>query len=355
MKILFLAHDTREGQTTKHRVQFPSKELTDRGHECHIIYGSRVSVDGRTMPYISPSSILHLLKCRDYDCVVMSREASPLGLVCLYECRYLDIPIIFDMDDALHKLQKIIGTPLPNPATLHLDRILRESSHITVGSEALADYVQTINNECTVIPTPVNTSIFNPKVEPAREYSKPVVGWMGSGPVHVDNLEQLVEPLTKLAQDRDFIFRIISALDDRIHEIFSPLEDYITVDYGFEDWVSMDDIASEMQTFDVAALPLNLDDEFMVGKSAMKVVEHMAMKIPVVASNEVSYADAISHGQNGYLVDNSKEWYTYIDQLIESSELRSDIAASGFELACNKYAVTNYVDSLEEIIVSLSD
>jgi len=354
MKVLFLAHDTREGQATKHRIQFPSRELSSRGYECDIIYGTRISIGDRTMPYISPSSIRYIMKNKDYDCVIMSREASPLGLLILYECKYLDIPVIFDMDDALYKLRKIIGTPLPNPATLHLNRILKESSHVTVGSEALSDHVRSIHKECTVIPTPVNTSIFNTEVETAQKYDKPVVGWMGSGPDHINNLELLVQPLLRLAQEKDFVFRIISALDDQIREIFSPLEEYITVDYGFNDWVSMEDIASEMQTFDVAVLPLNLDNEFMIGKSSMKVVEHMAMKIPVVASNEVSYANTITHGHTGYLADGSDDWYEYINRLIESSELRSSIGENGFELACEEYTVSSYADSLEEIVERLS-
>ena len=354
MKILFIASDVKSGQATKHRVEFPAEILEDLGHDCTIIYGKRLSFFDRTLVSLSPKSIVHQLSNRNwYDVIILESEASPLGRGCQLIAALTDTPFIFDFSDALYTRENIMGTNIPNPAKMYFNLIIQESDYVTAGSKRLYDYAHAINENTSLLPTPVNTNIFDPQTSAPRTYEEPVIGWMGSGPDHVKNLRVLVEPLERLARDINFRFRIISALSDEIENMFSSLEQYIPVDYGFEDWVSMDQIANEMMTFDVAALPLNLSDEFMIGKNSTKVTEHLAMKISVVASNEVSYADTITHGKTGYLADSEDEWYRYLKKLLVNRNHSTDLAQNGYEMVRNQYTTRHYAVKLEEVCRSI--
>ena len=355
MKILFIAQGKRAAQSTEHRIIPVKSVLENKGHDCDVIFGKRWSFLDRPISHVSISSLPQIvLKDGLYDAIVLNRDASPLGLMCYSLSQYYSIPFIFDIDDALYKQKTISGTDIPNPTRIFLNRIISRADHVTTGSGNIHDYIETYNKNSTILPTPVNMNVFNPHVQPPREYDNIVIGWMGNGPVHEENLELLVKPLIRLGKEYDVIFRIISALDsDRIKSSFRSVEEYIDIDYGFNKWVSLKRIAAEVQTFDIAALPLNSKVEFMSGKNSTKIIEHLATKTPVVTTNFAAYGSILTHNETGLLTNSEEDWYNNLKYLIDNPEERERLAMNGYNTVKEQYTSKHYADELENILISV--
>ena len=354
MKILFLGQAPEGNQSTKHRVQFLANELESRGHDCSVCPGKSRELYGRILNHVSVRGVWRLSKGgAEFDAVVINRGASPLSKLAVIAARQKGVPTIFDIDDALWRNRHISGTRIPNPAAIHLDSIFSEVNAVAAGNKQTMDYVRRHDGTPFYAPTPVNRDIFHSDYEPPRDYDKIVLGWMGNGPVHVSNLSTLVAPLKRLGEEYDIRFRMISSLgDESIHQMFSNVETNVDIDYGFSSWEPMETIAAEMATFDIALLPLNSSDEFMEGKTAMKVFEHLAVGVPVVATDFGAYRNVLSDGETGMLVDGPDDWYTTVSTLIEDRRRRSNLAKRGEDFV-EEYTVKAFADRYEEVLVDL--
>ena len=72
---------------------------------------------------------------------------------------------------------------------------------------------------------------------------------------------------------------------------------------------------------DIGLYPLP-NDEWVKGKSGLKALQYMAMGLPVVASNLGCNERVIENNVSGLLVNDMKDWYKSISNLIENNELR---------------------------------
>ena len=355
MKILFAGFRA-EHQTTQHRIIPVAQELRERGHECDVTFGTRRDMFGHTQQNVSLSSVSKLLVTRDYDSVVISRDAGPIARTLLALARALDVSVIYDIDDPVFQNTTIGDSGVPNPVYYFVDPMISESDAVVTSNEYIHDYVIERNERATMLPTPVDTGVFKASRDPPRAYDETVIGWMGTGPAHEDNLPLLVDPLSEIGRSFAVRLRIVSALDSAsIRQAFSPLHAVMPVDYGFDEWVPIERIADEMATFDLAVLPLDAEDEFMKGKSVMKVAEHQAMEIPVVASNFGAFGRAIRDGETGLLCDDVDEWTTAIRYLLEHPDERAEMAVRGRERVEAQYSVDTFVDGFEDVVRTLTD
>ena len=353
MNILFIVAQSSEGhsQTLEHRFIPVADELRDRGHDCRIFEGRRRTILNREFTHIGFDVFLHLFSdLSEYDVVILNASASPLVLCCLHLCNLKGVPFIYDIDDALHEQQQIVGTPFSNPMTMCLRKILSNATYVTVGSEYLANFISEYTDHFSVLRTPVNTNIYNPtRYCYGYDHDGIVIGWMGSGPVHHENLRILREPLEELSTEYNIQFRIISSLGEaEIHDTFSNISG-LTVDFGFDDWVSQKKVANEMQSFDIAALPLDDSVEFMKNKSIIKVLEHMSMNLPVVASDSPPYNGVIKDGKNGLLASSAEEWKNKLEILILDEQMRYDMAEESRRTK-EAYTIKAYTSRLESIL-----
>lgn len=349
MNILFLSQGDKNDTSTEHRVLWAAEGLEKRGHSCSVYLGFTYSINNRKLRMISPKAITKIL-LDSFDVVIMNRDASPIARIVQIICKNKNIPLLYDFDDAIQTTRNIEGTLIPNPTRYHLDAILTNADYITTGASPLATFAKQYNPNVSCNRTPVNCSIFNTNYSSPREYDKPVIGWMGSGPNHIRNLKILADPLEELANEHDFIFRLVSALSEDVKEIFSPLEDKIEIEYGFNGWRPITDIATEMQTFDISVCPLSSDDEYMQGKSSMKVLENMATKTPVIASDFGAYSRIIDHGDTGLLANSTEDWINCLQILLENQTYRQELASAGYRLVRDKHTVNEYIDELENIL-----
>ncbi len=168
------------------------------------------------------------------------------------------------------------------------------------------------------------------------ENTKHVVGWAGSG-VHFGDL-RLIEGLP--AKHPDISFRFFGDIPHGVTNYSirpgrqwvekQAIGDNIT----FTPMMKLETYLNEIKTtpINVGLAPL-VDCPFNHSKSALKYFEYSAMGITTIAQNMSPYSDIITHGENGYLVD---DW--------ENVDLRpADLGQAAYE-----YVAANHSWQSEE-------
>lgn len=92
---------------------------------------------------------------------------------------------------------------------------------------------------------------------------------------------------------------------------------------------------------DIILAPLEIGDEFSEGKSELKFFEAGLLEVPIVAVRNLTFSDAITDGENGFLADYKEEWVAKLSNLIEDHELRKKIGKKAREKALADYSTRN--------------
>ena len=89
--------------------------------------------------------------------------------------------------------------------------------------------------------------------------------------------------------------------------------------------VPVQELPFELVRFDINLAPLETDNVFCEAKSPLKYFEAALVDVPTVASPTRPYAEAMQHGQTGFLAGNTGEWYDALKRLVQDPELRQRI------------------------------
>ena len=93
----------------------------------------------------------------------------------------------------------------------------------------------------------------------------------------------------------------------------------------------------DLQPCDVGLVPVT-DLPWNRWKSFFKILQCMAVGLPVVAQNMGSNAEVIEDGVNGYVVDSQEEWYDRLALLVDDAGLRRRMGAAARATAVRTYA-----------------
>jgi hypothetical protein len=105
--------------------------------------------------------------------------------------------------------------------------------------------------------------------------------------------------------------------------------------------VNIYDWPVEVSKLGVGIAPLE-DSAFNAAKSWLKPLEMSALGIPWVASPRVEYGRLNAMGA-GIMVENSRRWYRELSRLLDSPELRAEVAGRGREVA-DRLRLVSHVD-----------
>jgi len=109
--------------------------------------------------------------------------------------------------------------------------------------------------------------------------------------------------------------------------------------------------ARDIASCDVAVFP-SRDDELHYAKSSNRVVQAMALGLPVIAHPLPSYQEVVRDGWNGFLCRSDQEWLKALEQL-EDPKLRMILAANAYEYALSKYSINVIGRQWENLFRSL--
>lgn len=104
--------------------------------------------------------------------------------------------------------------------------------------------------------------------------------------------------------------------------------------FPLSDWRGWFEVASRM---DIAIAPLEMNNVFCRAKSEIKFVEAAAVGAAVVASNIDPFIDSITHGCDGLLAANQKEWTEALAALIQNVPQRRMLAEAARRTVLEHY------------------
>ena len=254
----------------------------------------------------------YLYAClRPFDLIFIEREIFDIPAYDM-ELLFLNRPAkcVLDIDDAIF---------LRYPEKF---QVLAEKVDLLIaGNQNLCEVAHKYNDRVRLLPTSVITGKYPLKDFSQPPTTKPVIGWTGLD-TNIPNLKLVVPALNRLAEKYEFTLCIISATPEPIaelelegvevrHLVWSPETEY-----------------QDLSAFDIGIMPL-ADDEWSRYKCGLKLLQYMALGIPAVASPVGVNAEIIEQGENGFCADSTEAWFTSLEQLLTSPELRKQIGLSG--------------------------
>jgi glycosyltransferase involved in cell wall biosynthesis len=298
-------------------------------HEIIYVKGSTLAkAVGTARCYLKQTkSVLSKPEC---DVVLIYREASLIGPAILERlAKTWNVPIVYDIDDP-------IFLPYNSPVNGSLSKLkfsrkthslFKFSNHVISINDIIGNYAKKFNQNVTVVPNFVDTSVYKPsqRQEIVGDTKNVRIGWTGSVST-IQNLEIIQKPLQILQEKFGTKIRLIANGKTEIKGV--ELEQ--------KTWSAEMEVPF-LQECDIGIVPL-LDLEWNPWKFYLKTIQYMAVGLPVVAHKMGSNAEVIQDGVNGFVVETEAEWTEKLSLLIENPELRIKMGKEARKSAIEKYS-----------------
>jgi len=275
---------------------------------------------------------LRKVKNKEFDLVFVFREAM-IGRFLFFEkkVKASGTPMIFDFDDSIW-LQDVSDANkkfswLKNPQKT--SKIIKLCHLVITGNEYLRNYSLQYNQNTIIIPTTIDTSVYQPLKKNFEDISKPItIGWSGS-----------ITTIKHFRTALGFLYTLKQKYGDKLSISVIGDKNYTNDELGIfgKAWHSETEL-KDLCEFDIGIMPLP-DDEWAKGKCGLKGLQYMALEIPTVMSPVGVNTEIITDGVNGYLASTEEEWIEKLSLLIESEELRKKLGKASRQTVVDKYSV----------------
>ncbi|HEX6278070.1 MAG TPA: glycosyltransferase family 4 protein, partial [Polyangiaceae bacterium] len=273
-----------------------------------------------------------------YDAVYVQRDPFPTAILRLL--RRQNPRIVYEFEDAFEATNPFVEKRTLVHRTLIRYQLglfrgmVQTARHVIASNQCVADEALGENPNVTVLCEPIDYERYR-VLPPKTNRDELVIGWIGS-PSTTSFLHFAREPLQKLCEKYPkLVVRVIGAGD----HLELP---GVRVDK--RPWSAETEVA-ELATFDVGIMPLSTDP-FYRAHLGHKMIQYMAVGIPVVASHTTINATVVEQGKNGYLVKNDDEWVETLSKLLEDAELRKRLGAAGRKMVEERFALERQAEVL---------
>jgi glycosyltransferase involved in cell wall biosynthesis len=277
-----------------------------------------------------------------YDAVFVQRDPFPKLLFRLLQRQ--NPRIVYEFEDAfestnpfLHQRSLVHRTLLKYQLGLYKNMVAA-SRHIIASNALCAEEARPVNPNITVLCEPIDLTRYRslPEKSPSDQL---VIGWIGS-PSTTSFLHFAREPLKALCEKYpSLVLRVVGAGEHL---------DMPGVRVEKRKWTKETEV-SELRSFDIGIMPLN-SDPFYRAHLGHKMIQYMAVGIPVVASHTEINATVVEEGVNGYLVKDDAEWVQRLSQLLDDAQLRARLGESGRQLVEQRFALEKQAQLLFEVL-----
>jgi len=199
------------------------------------------------------------------------------------------------------------------------------------------------------IPTGIDLDQFNPAMNtpslPTENFSIGMIGVLRSWKGHNYFLEAVPEIMRKIPETVIYIAGdgpMRESIEQTIKKL--SLQDSVTL-LGHRE-----DIPSIMASLDVIVHPSYANEGV-----PQSLLQAMAMKKPVVASDAGAIKEIIHNGKTGFLIEprNPAQIAEKVIELYRNEELRNSFGKEGRYLVENQFSFQNMLDKIENIYIKL--
>ncbi len=281
-----------------------------------------------------------VLEARRYDLVVLQRRLlQPWDVAVL---RRSAKRLVFDFDDAVMYRSSKWQNPRSRSRMLKFKKTVQACDLIFAGNSFLKEEAERFISpqKVYVIPTVIDLDRYTPKNHD-DSHDGLTLGWIGSRS-SLPYLKAIMPALEDLSR-RHSIVRLKIVCDRFLDSRHIPV-----IKKRWEEATEVEDVKS----FDVGLMPLS-DDVWSKGKCALKIIQSLAVGVPVVCSPVGANREIVKNGSNGFWAKAQSEWIERLSILIENPSLRQDMGRRGRRIVAEKYSVQAIGDSIAQLMWNL--
>ncbi len=356
--VLFIAaHRHNRSPSQRYRFEQYFTFLNSKGYNCELSY--IIDENDDSVFYSKKNIVKKLLivfksvvkRLRDvknannYDIIFVQREAFMLGST-FFEKRFSrsKAKLVFDFDDSIW----LMDTSNANKkwewmkSTKKTEKIISYSNLVFAGNKYLYDYAKQFNKNVKVIPTTIDTDIYNRK-QPYTNNERICIGWSGS-----------LTTIKHFNEATSFLKKIKQKYGSKVYFKVMGDDTYENKELEIKGvaWSSATE-ADIISSFDIGIMPLP-NDQWVKGKCGLKGLSYMALGVPTIMSNIGVNPEIIKDGVNGFLANTDEEWIDKICLLIESFDLRKKLGENAINTVIESYSHEsqkyNYLNYFNELL-----
>lgn len=248
-------------------------------------------------------------------------------------------PMVFDFDDAIY-----LGPDGGRQALRQraFTQVARAATHLIAGNAHLAR-IAGREADTTVIPSVVDAEVYAPGA-PKPAHAPLIVGWMGTAsnfPSLRPVVPSLLEALARVPRAR---LRLVSNAELPEY-VGHPLVEQWR-------WNEAGEVRA-LRSFDVGLMPLD-DTEASRGKCGFKMIQYMAVGVPVLSSAVGANVDIFAGSGAGALVAPGDDWGAALTTLLEQRARFAELGAAGRAHAVKHFSIDAVVDDYARLFTRLA-
>jgi glycosyltransferase involved in cell wall biosynthesis len=266
---------------------------------------------------------------REYDAVLVNREATLIGPALVERWVARQRPLIYLLDDPLYIRYRSPSNGwlsyLKAPGKV---RTLCGLSRVVLANSAShAAFARRHTGNVWEIPSVVDADLYTGWTRrDGQDDGRVCVGWTGS-PSTTGNLRVIEQPLRALGARPDVRLLFIGASEFGLPD----------VPHTAAPWRPETEVA-DLRRLQIGLLPVQ-PTPWASHKFYLKLVQYMALGIPPVATPLGSNPAVIEDGVTGFLATGDSDWVRAVERLIGDPELRERCGRAAAETAHRRYTL----------------
>lgn len=325
MKVLFLVPRL-DKASTRYRVLQYLPYLDQGGIDYEIVALSRQSRNRLSLAR----------RIRNSDTVFIQKKL--FSFLDLYWVRKLAKRMVFDFDDSVMYKSGPASRRQQQRQQRRFAVTAGKADLVIAGNRYLQQEALPFNREVRLLPTVLDMDRYIAREESGDKTREVVLGWIGSRGT-LRYLQDIGPALEELGRRWPGL---------KLKIVADDFFDLNNVQVIKKPWSAADEIA-DLHSFDIGLMPLT-DDIWTRGKCGFKLLQCMAVGLPVVCSPVGVNADIVTDGREGFHATTREEWVAKLDALIADSDLRRQMGqrgrlrvANAFSLAINGPPFVKYL------------
>jgi len=260
----------------------------------------------------------------------------------------LQIPSIVKIDDAIYERSTGIKSLQRKIEKIINSKTLRTATKVLVSnndtSEIIINEYGVSSAKIAIIPNGVDLSLFNSSLQ---KNPKKVV--FAGAMYHHRGLDVLLDAIPKIVRkipDAKFILLGSGSELEKLKDIVltKKLENSVE----FKGWIKREKIPENISDAAIGIGPLRLTD---VTSRALpiKVLEYMAVSLPIIAQKGTLPNDVLVNEKNGYFIDGAEDLAGKISSLLNESEKINQMGSQS-RLMVEKFSWDNIIKNILKIV-----
>jgi len=260
----------------------------------------------------------------------------------------LQIPSIVKIDDAIYERSTGIKSLQRKIEKIINSKTLRTATKVLVSnndtSEIIINEYGVSSAKIAIIPNGVDLSLFNSSLQ---KNPKKVV--FAGAMYHHRGLDVLLDAIPKIVRkipDAKFILLGSGSELEKLKDIVSAKKLENSVE--FKGWIKREKIPENISDAAIGIGPLRLTD---VTSRALpiKVLEYMAVSLPIIAQKGTLPNDVLVNDKNGYFIDGAEDLAGKISELLNESEKINQMGSQS-RLMVEKFSWDNIIKNILKIV-----